>query len=127
MRWVVWGIVAVVAGAGPYPDPARWVGQSQAAFFDDAAETARFQAALTAEEFRYLELVTERSEGFRAEGGWVVLVGCSMVACASERGGIGIEVASGTPVAVMVEPGMVHVFAPRGQVLPPSLARLAGR
>lgn len=106
----------------------KWDGASHAEYFADPMEWARFQTIMSAIEFRNLRIGTENSDGFRVEGGYLVMTGCAVRICDDEQGGIAVHVKSGAPMAVFWRKGWpAEIYGAAETSLPKPLKLLAAR
>ena len=106
----------------------KWDGASHEAYFEDPMEWARFQTIMSAIEFRNLQIGTERSDGFRVEGGYLVMTGCAVRICDDEQGGIAVHVKSGAPMAVFWRKGWpAEIYGVAETALPKPLKLIAAR
>ena len=106
----------------------KWDGASHAAYFEDPMEWARFQTIMSAIEFRNLRIGTERSDGARLEGGYLVMTGCAVRICDDEQGGIAVHVKTGKPMAVFWRKGWpAEIYGATETALPKALKLIAAR
>ncbi|MEL6478006.1 MAG: hypothetical protein AAFR17_11830 [Pseudomonadota bacterium] len=104
----------------------KWQGASHAAYFGSPVEWARFQAVVTADEFREIRQNSEAETKARLEEGYLVLTGCMVRACTTARAGIAVEVETGRPMAVVwVRDRKPKVYGANKGPLPAALTRLA--
>ncbi|MEM0924150.1 MAG: hypothetical protein AAGI13_13960 [Pseudomonadota bacterium] len=104
----------------------QWQGASHREYFGSAVEWARFQAVVTADEFREIRQNSEAETKARVEDGYLVLTGCMVRACTTARAGLAVEVETGRPMAVVwVRDREPKVYGAKSGPLPAALTRLA--